>query len=128
MPAKPEGFFTNTNLLIAGSGKSTITAKGKDNIIVGGTTNIDANDQALMAIVSHGSRKTMLAMAVQHSMAAVQSARGMLKTVKNHATVATFLTVTPNGASNTIIRGSGHNLVLGAGRFGTSLGSSGKLT
>jgi cyclophilin family peptidyl-prolyl cis-trans isomerase len=118
----------NTNLLIAGSGKSTITAKGKDNIIVGGTTNIDANDQALMAIVSHGSRKTMLAMAVQHSMAAVQSARGMLKTVKNHATVATFLTVTPNGASNTIIRGSGHNLVLGAGRFGTSLGSSGKLT
>ena len=106
----------NSNILIAGAGKSTINAKGKDNIIVAGTTNQDANDQALMALLNHGGKQTMLAMAAQHSLGAVQSARGMLKNTKVNVTSATFLTVKSNGAANTIIRGPGRNLVLGARR------------
>ena len=45
---------SGNNLLISGSGKTTLRGAGVDNILVGGTTNFDGNDQLLTALVNQG--------------------------------------------------------------------------
>ena len=44
------------NLIIAGSGNCNLYAAGSRNIIFAGTTNMDSNDQALLALLEDGSR------------------------------------------------------------------------
>jgi Ca2+-binding RTX toxin-like protein len=42
------------NLLIAGSGTSTLYATGSSNIVFGGSTSFDTNDQALINLLNQG--------------------------------------------------------------------------
>jgi Ca2+-binding RTX toxin-like protein len=86
------------DLLIAGSGASTIYADGSSNMVFAGTTNFDANDQALLNLLNQGPN-FIYSYAMRQAMAAA---------ARNPALRASLLTFQDSGARDTIF-GSGLN-------------------
>ena len=83
------------NLLIAGAGASTIYAQGASNMVFGGTTNFDANDQALLSLLTQGPN-FMYSYAMRQAQA---------RAARNPALKANLLTFQDSGVQDTIIGG-----------------------
>jgi cyclophilin family peptidyl-prolyl cis-trans isomerase len=97
------------NLIIGGSGNSKLYAKGTEDIIFAGTTNIDSNDQALLNLLNQGSRVTY-----------GYSARRLLASSASNTAIrsAPAVTFQDVGAHDTIF-GSSVNDWFVLGKYGT---------
>ncbi len=95
------------NLLIAGSGTSTLYAIGSSNIALGGSTNYDSNDQALINLLNQG---PLVAYGYGVRLALSSIAR-------NPALLASMLSLQDSGAHD-IIFGKVANNWLVPGKFG----------
>ena len=98
---------TGRNLLIAGSGTSTLYATGSTNIVLGGATNYDTNDQALINLLNQGPL-VMYGYNVRLALSAI---------AKNPALLASMLSFQDSGAHDTIF-GTTVNNWLVPGKYG----------
>jgi hypothetical protein len=98
---------SGSNLLIAGSGTSTMYATGSSNMVFGGSTSFDTNDQALMNLLNQGPL-VMYGYSARLARAAI---------AKNPALLASALSFQDSGAHDTIF-GSGLNNLYVLGKYG----------
>lgn len=88
------------NLLIAGAGASRLTGSGLSNVLVGGATNYDAagnaNDQALMGLLSDRSTRSILGWSFRRAFASA----------RNRPASQTLFKV-QQGSGNTLVGGTG---------------------
>ena len=99
---------TAKNLMIAGTGNCSLYAKGRENLIFGGTTNYDTNDQALINLLNQGSR----------FMCSASYRRAVAAAAANPKLRSSLLNFTDNGARNTIFGSGGSNWLV-PGKNGT---------
>jgi cyclophilin family peptidyl-prolyl cis-trans isomerase len=95
------------NLLIAGSGTSTLYATGSSNIVFGGSTSFDTNDQALINLLNQGPL-VMYGYNVRMALASI---------ARNPALSASMLSFQDSGAHDTVF-GSGLNNWYVLGKYG----------
>jgi hypothetical protein len=95
------------NLMIAGSGTSTLYASGSSNIVFGGSTSFDTNDQALINLLNQGPL-VMYGYSVRHALTSI---------ARNPALLASMLSFQDSGAHDTIF-GSGLNNWYVPGKYG----------
>ncbi len=95
------------NLMIAGSGTSTLYATGTSNIVLGGSTNYDTNDQALINLLNQG---PLVAYGYNVRLALASIAR-------NPALLASMLSFQDSGAHDTIFGKTTNNWLV-PGKYG----------
>ena len=95
------------NLLIAGSGTSTLYATGSTNIVLGGSTNYDTNDQALINLLNQGPL-VMYGYSVRLALTSI---------AKNPALLASMLSFQDSGAHDTIFGKTANNWLV-PGKYG----------
>jgi large repetitive protein len=92
------------NLMIAGAGTCTMYAKGWENMVFGGSTNFDSNDQALIGLLNQGS----------YAMLGYTHRRALASSANNPALLSSMLSFQDSGAVDTVFGSSLHNwFVLG---------------